>query len=59
MQENVYDRFIGKLRRRIENLRIGGPLDKCIDIGAINSERQLNVIKVMTRRRMAMSRAIY
>eukprot|EP01094_Clydonella_sp_ATCC50884_P017053 TRINITY_DN2900_c0_g1_i2.p1 TRINITY_DN2900_c0_g1~~TRINITY_DN2900_c0_g1_i2.p1 ORF type:complete len:667 (+),score=209.93 TRINITY_DN2900_c0_g1_i2:118-2118(+) len=44
VQENIYDRFMHKLRRRMNNLRIGGPLDKCVDIGAINSKRQLDTI---------------
>lgn len=35
VQEGVAGRFHDKLRRRMASLRIGNPLDKCIDIGAM------------------------
>jgi aldehyde dehydrogenase (NAD+) len=35
VQEGVADRFHAKLKRRMNGLRIGNPLDKCIDVGAI------------------------
>ncbi|MBR9840889.1 MAG: aldehyde dehydrogenase family protein [Rhodobacteraceae bacterium] len=35
VQEGVAGRFHAKLRARMEKLRIGDPLDKCIDVGAI------------------------
>ncbi|KMW57913.1 Aldehyde dehydrogenase [Candidatus Rhodobacter oscarellae] len=35
VQEGVAQRFYAKLKKRMENLRIGDPLDKCIDIGAM------------------------
>ncbi len=35
VQESIYERFIEKVRRRMGTLRIGHPLDKVIDIGAI------------------------
>jgi aldehyde dehydrogenase (NAD+) len=35
LQENVADDFISKLKIRMGKLRVGDPLDKCIDIGAI------------------------
>ena len=35
VQEGVADRFHDKLRHRMANLRMGNPLDKCIDIGAM------------------------
>ena len=34
VQEGIADRFIAKLQRRMETLRVGDPLDKAIDIGA-------------------------
>jgi aldehyde dehydrogenase (NAD+) len=34
VQENVAERFIEKLKRRMEHMRVGDPLDKCIDMGA-------------------------
>ncbi len=45
VQENVADRLITKLRTRMEKLRIGDPLDKAIDMGAIVSPGQLNEIQ--------------
>jgi aldehyde dehydrogenase (NAD+) len=35
VQEGVADRFHAKLRTRMDGLRIGDPMDKCIDMGAI------------------------
>ncbi len=35
VQEGVADRFLGKLEARMATLRVGPPLDKCIDMGAV------------------------
>ncbi len=35
IQEGIYDRAIAKLRARMERLRVGDPLDKGVDVGAI------------------------
>lgn len=35
VQEGIADRFHAKLRARMATLRVGDPLDKCIDIGAM------------------------
>lgn len=35
VQESVYDRFIDKVKARMQNLRVGSPLDKSNDIGAL------------------------
>ena len=35
VQESVHDRFLAKVRARMENLRLGAPLDKSTDIGAL------------------------
>ena len=40
VQESVHDLVVEKLRARIETLRVGDPLDKNTDIGAINSAAQ-------------------
>jgi aldehyde dehydrogenase (NAD+) len=45
VQENIADRLIEKLRERMEHLRIGDPLDKAVDIGAIVSPGQLKEIQ--------------
>jgi aldehyde dehydrogenase (NAD+) len=44
VQESIYDPLIGKLKRRLETLRVGDPLDKNTDVGAINSRQQLDKI---------------
>ncbi|HWB57448.1 MAG TPA: aldehyde dehydrogenase family protein, partial [Gaiellaceae bacterium] len=44
VQESVYEEVIGKLKRRMATLRLGDPLDKNTDVGAINSPQQLEKI---------------
>src|SRR6476646_10676351 len=45
VQEGVSDRLIAKLRARMEKLRIGSPLDKGVDMGAIVAPVQLERIR--------------
>ncbi|MFP5351292.1 MAG: aldehyde dehydrogenase family protein [Actinomycetota bacterium] len=45
VQEGVFESLIAKLKRRLGTLRLGDPLDKNTDIGAINSRQQLDKIK--------------
>lgn len=45
MQEGIADRLIAKLRARMETLRVGSPLDKAVDMGAIVAPLQLERIK--------------
>ena len=47
MQESVAETVIRKLSHRIETLRVGDPLDKNTDVGAINSKMQLDKILEM------------
>ncbi len=47
VQEGIADRFHDKLRARMDKLRIGDPLDKCIDVGAVVDPIQLQTIKGM------------
>jgi len=44
IQESVAEVVIKKLKRRMDTLIIGNPLDKNTDIGAINSKEQLDTI---------------
>jgi aldehyde dehydrogenase (NAD+) len=44
VQEGVAERFYGKLRDRMEKLRVGDPLDKSTDIGAIVAPVQIEAI---------------
>ena len=41
VQESIADRFVDQLLGRIDRLRVGDPLDKNTDVGAINSAAQL------------------
>jgi acyl-CoA reductase-like NAD-dependent aldehyde dehydrogenase len=45
VQESIYEQLIGKLKRRLSTLRVGDPLDKNTDVGAINSKMQLERIE--------------
>jgi aldehyde dehydrogenase (NAD+) len=45
VQESVAERLLAKLKRRLGLLRLGDPLDKNTDVGAINSRAQLDKIK--------------
>jgi aldehyde dehydrogenase (NAD+) len=44
VQESVADLVVDKLKRRLATLRVGDPLDKNTDVGAINSSDQLGRI---------------
>ncbi|APU17483.1 aldehyde dehydrogenase family protein [Actinoalloteichus fjordicus] len=44
VQESVAEELLARLRTRIATLRVGDPLDKNTDVGAINSREQLNKI---------------
>ena len=45
VQESIYEPVIAKLKRRMGTLRVGDPLDKNTDVGAINSKEQLERIQ--------------
>ena len=45
VQESIAEPLVAKLKRRLETLRLGDPLDKNTDIGAINSRAQLDRIR--------------
>ena len=44
MQEGIAPKFLAKLRRRMQSLRVGDPLDKSVDMGAIVDPIQLKRI---------------
>ena len=48
VQESVADEVLRRLVRRVDQLRIGDPLDKNTDVGAINSSAQLSRIRELT-----------
>jgi aldehyde dehydrogenase (NAD+) len=45
VQESIYEPLIEKLKLRLTTLRVGDPLDKNTDVGAINSQAQLEKIQ--------------
>jgi aldehyde dehydrogenase (NAD+) len=49
VQESIAEPLLAKLKRRMETLRVGDPLDKNTDVGAINSPRQLEKIRELVR----------
>ena len=50
IQESIHDEFIKKLKRRMSTLRLGDPMDKNTDVGAINSADQLAKIKKLVKK---------
>lgn len=49
VQESVADEVVARLQHRLSTLRLGDPLDKNTDIGAINSRRQLDRIQELVQ----------
>ncbi len=48
VQESVHDDVLERLKRRMATLRVGDPLDKNTDVGAINSAAQLARIRALS-----------
>jgi aldehyde dehydrogenase (NAD+) len=59
VQESVYEDVVKKLKRRMKTLRVGDPLDKNTDVGAINSRQQLDKIKELVEAGEAEGAEIY
>jgi aldehyde dehydrogenase (NAD+) len=59
VQESIADVLMAKLKRRMETLRVGDPLDKNTDVGAINSATQLARIKELTEAGRAEGAEVY
>ena len=49
VQEGIHDRLMDKLRARMEKLRVGKPLDKAVDMGAIVAPEQLERITQLVK----------
>src|SRR5882672_9321907 len=49
VQESIYETVVSKLKRRMRTLRVGDPLDKNTDVGAINSKQQLDKIGALVQ----------
>jgi aldehyde dehydrogenase (NAD+) len=59
VQESVYEPLLAKLKNRLSTLRVGDPLDKNTDVGAINSQAQLTKIKELVDAGVAEGAEIY
>jgi aldehyde dehydrogenase (NAD+) len=59
VQESIYEPVIAKLKRRLATLRVGDPLDKNTDVGAINSRQQLEKIQELVASGEAEGAEIY
>ncbi len=53
MQESIAETLAGKVRERMKNLRVGPPLDKATDVGAIVDRVQLERIDSLVKRGVA------
>ena len=59
IQEGVYEAMIAKLRTRLETLRVGSPLDKAIDLGAIVAPVQVQRITKLVEQGVAEGATLY
>jgi acyl-CoA reductase-like NAD-dependent aldehyde dehydrogenase len=59
VQESIHEDVVKKLKRRMKTLRVGDPLDKNTDVGAINSRMQLEKIKELVAAGQAEGAEIY
>ncbi|MCI0435717.1 MAG: aldehyde dehydrogenase family protein [Gemmatimonadetes bacterium] len=59
VQEGVADRLVARLKARMETLRVGDPLDKAVDIGAIIAPVQLEKIRTLVERGAAEGASIW
>lgn len=59
VQEPIEDLLVEKLKQRLQTLRVGDPLDKNTDLGAINSEDQLAKINDLVESGIAEGAELY
>jgi aldehyde dehydrogenase (NAD+) len=59
LQEGIHDAFVAKLRTRLHTLRVGSPLDKAIDLGAIVAPVQLQRITKLVEQGVAEGATLY
>ncbi len=59
VQESIADEFIGRLKDRLSTLRVGDPMDKNTDVGAINNAAQLAKIEELVEAGIAEGADIY
>ncbi len=59
VQESIAERFLSKLKARMNHLRVGDPLDKAIDIGAIVDQTQWETIDSWVKKGIAEGAELY
>ncbi len=59
VQESIADSFVERLKRRLATVRVGDPLDKNTDVGAINSAAQLGRITELVESGVAEGAELY
>jgi len=59
VQESIEDRFLDKLKRRMASLRVGDPLDKAVDIGALVAPVQVERVRDLVKKGVAEGGQLY
>ena len=59
VQESIADSFIAKVKRRMDTLRVGQPLDKGVDIGALVAQVQWDTVDQWVKTGLAEGAEIY
>ena len=59
VQESIEERFIAKLKTRMKSLRVGDPLDKSVDIGALVAPVQVERIRDLMKNGTAEGAVVY
>jgi aldehyde dehydrogenase (NAD+) len=59
IQESIEERFIEKLKRRMATLRVGDPLDKAVDIGALVAPVQVARVRDLVKKGAAEGGQVY
>jgi aldehyde dehydrogenase (NAD+) len=59
VQESIAEKFLAKVKRRMASLRVGDPLDKSVDIGALVAPVQVERIGALMKRGIAEGAEIY
>ena len=59
VQESIEERFIAKVKKRMANLRVGDPLDKSVDIGALVAPVQVERIRDLVKKGVAEGAVVY
>ena len=59
VQESIEERFLEKLKKRMATLRVGDPLDKAVDIGALVAPVQVERVRDLVKKGVAEGGQLY